>query len=79
MSKEDVLLIIASTNNLKHKCIISLLYSAGLRRSELISLKLADIESKRMLIRVRDAKGNKDRYSLLSTQVLDDLRIYYKY
>ena len=78
LSKEDVSSIIASSNNLKHKCIISLLYSAGLRRSELINLKLEDIESKRMLIRVRDAKGNKDRYTLLSEKLLKDLRIYYK-
>ncbi len=78
LSKEEVSLIIASSNNLKHKCIISLLYSAGLRRSELINLKLEDIESKRMLIRVRDAKGNKDRYTLLSEKLLKDLRIYYK-
>ena len=78
LSKEDVSLIIASSNNLKHKCIISLLYSAGLRRSELLNLKPKDVESKRMLIRVRDAKGNKDRYTLLSETVLKDLRIYYK-
>ena len=54
-----------------------LLYSAGLRRSELINLKIPDIDSKRMLIRVEDAKGNKDRYSLLSNTVLQDLRRYY--
>ena len=45
---------------------------------ELINLKLEDIESKRMLIRVQDAKGNKDRYTLLSETVLKDLRLYYK-
>lgn len=78
LSKEEIALIIKNTNNLKHKCIISLLYSAGLRRSELLNLKLTDIESKRMLIRVQDAKGNKDRYTLLSETVLKDLRIYYK-
>lgn len=78
LSKEDVSLIIKNSNNLKHKCIISLLYSAGLRRSELINLKLEDIESKRMLIRVQDAKGNKDRYTLLSETILKDLRLYYK-
>lgn len=78
LSKEDVSLIIENSNNLKHKCIISLLYSAGLRRSELINLKLEDIESKRMLIRVQDAKGNKDRYTLLSETILKDLRLYYK-
>jgi integrase/recombinase XerD len=78
LSKEDVRLTIENTNNLKHKCIVSLLYSAGLRRNELLNLKLTDIDSKRMVIRVRDAKGNKDRYTLLGKSMLDDLRIYYK-
>jgi len=78
LSKEEVLMIIAHTNNIKHKCIVSLLYSAGLRRGELIRLKITDIDSKRMLIRVQDAKGNKDRYTLLSCRVLEELRSYYK-
>lgn len=78
LSKEEVLAIIEHTNNIKHRCIVSLLYSAGLRRSELLNLKLTDIDSKRMLIRVEGAKGNKDRYTLLSESVLKDLRVYYK-
>ena len=78
ISKEEVLAIIENTNNIKHKCIVSLLYSAGLRRGELINLKVTDIDSKRMLIRVEDAKGNKDRYTLLSLRVLKELRSYYK-
>ena len=77
ISKEEVLAIIDNTNNIKHKCIVSLLYSGGLRRSELINLKLTNIDSKRMLILVEDAKGNKDRYTLLSHRVLEDLRSYY--
>jgi len=78
ISKEEVLSIIEHTNNIKHRCIVSLLYSAGLRRSELLNLKLEDIDSKRMLLRVRLAKGNKDRYSVLNKTVLKDLRCYYK-
>ena len=78
LSKKEIASIIKNANNLKHKCIISLLYSAGLRRSELLNLKLTDIESERMLIKVRDAKGNKDRYTLLSETVLKELRVYYK-
>ena len=78
LSKEDVLKMIESTSNLKHRCIISLLYSAGLRRSELLNLKLSDIDSSRMLIHIEDAKGNKDRYTLLSKKALIDLRSYYK-
>jgi len=77
VSKETVLQIIEATSNLKHRCIIQLLYSAGLRRGELINLKLTDIDSKRMLIHVRAAKGNKDRYTLLSQTALNDLRSYY--
>ncbi|MDH5379718.1 MAG: site-specific integrase [Cyclobacteriaceae bacterium] len=78
ISKEEVLLMIKNTPNIKHKCIVALLYSAGLRRSELINLKLTDIDSKRLLIRVEGAKGNKDRYTLLANSLLKDLREYYK-
>ncbi len=78
LSKEEILAIIANTNNIKHRCIVSLLYSAGLRRSELLDLKVEDIDSKRMLIHIKNAKNNKDRYSLLSETVLKELRIYYK-
>ncbi len=78
ISKEEVLAIIKYTNNIKHRCIVSLLYSAGLRRSELINLKISDIDSKRMVIRVEGAKGNKDRLTLLSATVLNDLRRYFK-
>lgn len=78
ISKEEIFSIIKHTNNIKHKCIVSLLYSAGLRRSELLNLKLEDIDSKRMLIKIKQAKGNKDRYSVLNKSVLNDLRSYYK-
>ncbi|MFD0962385.1 site-specific tyrosine recombinase/integron integrase [Pseudofulvibacter geojedonensis] len=78
LSIEEIKILINSTNNTKHKCIISLLYSAGLRRSELLNLKLTDIDSKRMLIHIVNAKGNKDRYSILSKTTLTDLRIYFK-
>ena len=78
LSKVDVKSIIENTNNLKHRCIVSILYSAGLRRSELLNLKLTDIDSSRMLIHVTDTKGNKDRYTLLSNTTLKDLRLYYK-
>ncbi len=78
ISKEEVLNIIENTSNIKHRCIVELLYGSGLRRSELLQLKLIDIDSKRMLIRVEDAKGNKDRVTLLSQRTLENLRIYYK-
>lgn len=78
ISKEEVKLLINSSNNIKHKCIISILYSAGLRRAELLNLKIEDIDSKRMVINVIHGKGGKDRITLLSMQVLADLRIYFK-
>ncbi|UWX56253.1 site-specific integrase [Maribacter litopenaei] len=78
LSKEEVLNLIGNTNNLKHRCIVSLLYSAGLRRSELLDLRPADIDSKRMLITIKGAKGNKDRMTVLSPTLLKDLRAYYK-
>lgn len=78
LSKENVRKMIDITDNIKHRCIISVLYSAGLRRSELLNLKSTDIDSSRMLIRVINAKGNKDRYTLLSTKTLADLRVYFK-
>jgi site-specific recombinase XerD len=78
LSEEEIQLILNKMDNLKHKCIISLAYSAGLRLGEVINLKLADIDSKRNYIIVRQGKGKKDRYSLLSTRVLELLRIYFK-
>lgn len=78
LSKEKVLLMINKTYNLKHKCILKLLYSSGLRRAELQNLKPEDIDSDRMLIKVKQGKGKKDRYTLLSKNLLSDLREYYK-
>lgn len=78
ISKEDVQEMINKTFNLKHQCIISLLYSAGLRREELLNLKIKDIDSSRMTVRVEQAKGKKDRYSLLSEKLLLKLRAYFK-
>jgi integrase/recombinase XerD len=78
ISQHEVSLIIKNTNNLKHKCIVSLLYGAGLRRSELINLKLVDIDSQRMVIAINNSKGGKDRLTILSETVLNDLRTYFK-
>lgn len=78
LSKQEIQQIIKNCSNLKHKCILSLIYSAGLRRSELINLKISDIQSDRGLIRIENAKGGKDRFSLLSTPLLEQLREYYR-
>ena len=78
ISKQSVVKMIDLTRNIKHKCMVALLYSGGLRRSELLALKLGDIDSNRMTIRIIDSKGNKDRISTLSTFLLNYLRIYYR-
>ncbi len=78
LSKEEIISMIERTNNIKHRSIVSLLYSAGLRRNELLNLELTDIDSKRMTVYIRNPKNNKDRYSLLSEKTLKDLRTYYK-
>jgi integrase/recombinase XerD len=78
LDKEEVLAILNSTTNIKHKCILSLIYSAGLRRNELLNLKSEDIDSKRMLLKIRGGKGKKDRYTTLSGKLLQLLREYYK-
>ncbi len=78
ISKEEVKEMINRTYNLKHQSIISLLYSAGLRRGELLNLKISDIDGKRMTVRIEQAKGKKDRYSLLSEKLLHKLRLYFK-
>jgi site-specific recombinase XerD len=77
MSEEEVRMILSSVDNIKHKCLLSLTYSAGLRLGEVLNMKLTDIDSKRNYVIVRQGKGRKDRYSLLSAKVLELLRIYY--
>lgn len=77
LSAEEVKAILESTNNLKHKTLLSLIYSAGLRIGEAINLKIKDIDSDRMLIHIQGAKGKKDRYTLLSEVFLNLLRDYY--
>lgn len=78
LSVEEVTTMINSTTNRKHRCILILLYSGGLRRSELLQLKPTDIESNRMLIRIESSKGKRDRYTVLSPMALKELRHYYR-
>jgi len=77
-SEEEIVAIIRKVKNLKHKDILLTIYSAGLRISELINLKISDIDSQRMQIRVENGKGKKDRYTLLSPKTLVILREYFK-
>lgn len=77
LSKEEIKLILNAHQNIKHKAMLSLIYSCGLRRSELLNLKIGDIDSKRGLIIVRQAKGKKDRVTPLSNKILVMLRDYF--
>ena len=77
MSAEEIKSLIDTVKNIKHRTIIMLLYSSGLRVSEISHLKITDIDSKSMRIKVVQGKGSKDRYTLLSQQVLVELRAYY--
>ena len=78
LSQSEVAQLLATPKKLKHRALLTTLYAAGLRVSELVGLRVADIDSKRMVIRVRQGKGNKDRYVMLSPMLLELLRAYWK-
>ena len=78
MAKQDVIRLINNPTNLKHKTILTGIYSAGLRISEIIKLNVNDIDSNRMIIKIKGAKGYKDREVMLSETFLTLLRQYYK-
>jgi len=77
MSAQEIKSLIDGVKNIKHRTIIMLLYSTGMRLSEIASLKITDIDSKNMRIKIVQGKGAKDRYTILSEQVLIELRAYY--
>ena len=77
LSKEEVQLLFNQIQNLKHRTILVLIYSCGLRISELINLRIKDIDTKRMLIQIRNSKGNKDRQVQLTNQILSLIKKYY--
>jgi integrase/recombinase XerD len=77
LSKEEVKSILNAHSNIKHKTMLSLIYSCGLRRGELLNLKPADIDSKRGIVIIRQSKGKKDRIAPLSPKILEMLREYY--
>jgi integrase/recombinase XerD len=77
LSKEEVKGILGALNNIKHRAMLSLIYSCGLRCGELLYLQLSDIDSRRGLIVIRQAKGKKDRIVPLSEKILPLLRDYY--
>lgn len=78
LSKEEVKLILNAHSNIKHKMMLSLIYSCGLRCGELLALKPVDIDSKRNIVLLKNAKGKKDRIAPLSPKILEMLREYYK-
>lgn len=78
LTQEEVWNLINASTNLKHRLILKTTYSAGLRACEVAALKPQHIDSKRMLIKVAKAKGNEQRYSILSVKLLEELRLYYE-
>jgi site-specific recombinase XerD len=78
LSPKEVGRLLTSATNIKHKAVLSLAYATGLRASEVVSLKLTDIDSERMVIRVEQGKGRKDRYVMLSPNLLGLLREWWR-
>ena len=78
LSPQEVGRLLASATNIKHKALLSLAYATGLRASEVVSLKLTDIDRERMIIRVEEGKGKKDRYVMLSPSLLELLRDWWR-
>jgi len=77
LSLAEVELMLNSLDNIKHKTMLALIYSGGLRRSELLNMEIKDVDSKRMIVSIKGAKGNKDRIVPLSETILEMLRKYY--
>ena len=77
LSKEEIAAILAAPKNPKHKAMLSLIYACGLRRSELLNLKPANIDSKRHLLIILNSKGKKDRVIPISDKLIEMLRAYY--
>jgi integrase/recombinase XerD len=78
LSREEVARLIAASGNLKHQTALSVAYGAGLRASELVALKVGDIDSGRMTLRIEQGKGRKDRYAMLSPVLLERLRVWWR-
>lgn len=78
LSREEVDRILARCLNIKHRALLTATYAGGLRASETCALQVTDIDSERMMLRVGNGKGGKDRYTLLSPKLLDTLRLYWR-
>lgn len=78
LSREEVRALIEHTRNVKHRCVLQTLYGTGVRLGELVKLQFHHIDSRRMVVRVEQGKGAKDRFTILSATLLDCLRAYYR-
>ena len=78
LSAQEVSRLLAAASNLKHQAALSVAYGAGLRASEVVGLKVGDVDSQRMVLRVEQGKGRKDRYALLSPVLLQRLRVWWQ-
>ncbi len=78
LSKEDMTRLLKATENLKHQCILQLIYSSGLRLGELTRLKVKDLDFDNNIVKIKCAKGKRDRISLLSEKVKTKLKIYFE-
>ena len=78
VSREEAARLIAAVCNLKHQIALSVAYGAGLRASEVVGLKISDVDSQRMTLRIQQGKGRKDRYAMLSPLMLERLRTWYR-
>jgi site-specific recombinase XerD len=78
LSRDEVARLIAAAGNLKHQTALSVAYGAGLRVSEVVALKVTDIDSQRMILRIEQGKGSKDRYAMLSPVLLERLRGWWR-
>ncbi len=78
LSREEVARLIEAAGNLKHQTALSVAYGAGLRVSEVVALKIGDVDSQRMTLRIEQGKGHKDRYAMLSPVLLERLRVWWR-
>jgi integrase/recombinase XerD len=78
LSTGEVIRLFAAVDNLKHRCVLKMIYGGGLRLSEVCNLLLSDVKSDRLQVFIRGGKGKKDRYTTLSKNLLGELRVYYQ-